>query len=645
MSERSFDREELAAALRAAGIGVWAWDLATDLVRWSPEVESLYDVPTGSFRGTFEAFIEAVHEEDRALVGATVERALAERSDDFSVEHRVVRRDGAVRWLACHGRVLVGADGEVTGMTGAAVDVTRRKEAEREATESAERYRLFAQLASDYVYDAPIDRSAPRIVAGSFERITGYTPEEVEARGGWPEIMHPDDRAATHAQAIARQNRPYVMEYRIRAPDGSTRWLRDRGQPVLDPETGEPLRFVGGVQDITEIKELEQRLLQAQRMEALAELAGRVAHDFNNLHTIILGALGLIERRVSELPAEVRTCVEAAHDALDRATELTRSLLTFGRHEITSAEVVDLREELEKGRALLERAAGESATLALELEPEIEGPIRVLVDPGQLRLALMNLVINARDAMNGEGSVVVRLTTRTVEHRTPERPADLPPGPVASIEVIDHGPGIAPEHLGRIFEPYFTTKGPGHGTGLGLAIAYGFAYKHGGAISVTSEVGAGTSFTLWFPLSEHPLATRVEPRPRIAAGGRDHVLLVEDDDGVRSMVARILEGRGYTVRAMPSAELALELSGEALAECDLVLSDVRLGGVDGVTLAGRLRERCPALAVVLVSGFADAVHHAEIEARGYRFVPKPFTPSALVTAIRETLDARGGAPG
>jgi PAS domain S-box-containing protein len=645
MSEASFDREELAAALRAAGIGVWAWDVATDRVRWSPEVEALYDVPPGSFGGTFEAFIEAVHQDDRALVGATVERALAEQSDDFAVEHRVARRDGTVRWLACHGRVLVDAQGDVTGMTGAAVDVTRRKEAEREATESAERYRLFAQLASDYVYEAPVARGAPRIVAGSFERVTGYTPEELEVRGGWPEIVHPDDLAATRAHVTARQGRPYVLEYRIHAPDGSTRWLRDRGQPVLDPETGEPIRFVGGVQDITEIKELEARLLQAQRMEALAELAGRVAHDFNNLHTIVLGALGLMERRASELPAGIRTYVEAAHDALDRATELTRSLLTFGRHEITSAEVVDLREELEKGRALLDRAVGESATLHLDLAPTIEGPIRVLVDPGQLRLALMNLVINARDAMNGEGSVVVRLSTRTVEQRTPERPADLPPGPVASLEVIDHGPGIAPEHLGRIFEPYFTTKGPGNGTGLGLAIAYGVASKHGGAISVKSELGAGTTFTLWFPLSAHPLATRIPPPPRVAVGGRDHVLLVEDDEWVRSMIARILEGHGYTVRATPSAESALELSEEALAEYDLVLSDVRLGGMDGVTLAGRLRERCPTLAVMLVSGFADAVHHAEIEARGYRFVPKPFTPSALVTAIRETLDARGGAPG
>lgn len=634
---RSFDTDELVMGLRTARIGLWAVDLTTHEVRWTSEMEELFGFETGSFPGTLDAVMDVVHPDDRARVLEEVRRHIRDRSVEFAVECRIRLASGETHWVSSRGRVLQ-SDGVPTKMMGAAMDVSARRKAEQEAARTAELFRLYSKLASDYVYEYDLRADYPTIIAGSFERVTGHTPESFQASGGWQQIIHPDDRADTFTEMMAAGDNPFVVEYRIVRPDGSVRWLRDCGCAEADPETGALFRYVGGVQDITELKELENRLLQAQRMEALAELAGRVAHDFNNLLTIVLGALGLVEKRVGELGGETRAYFEAAHEALDRATELTRSLLTFGRHGLSSAEVVDLRAELESVRPLLESAVGEGVSLSIHVAPEVEGPVPVLVDRGELRLALMNLVINARDAMEGKGPVQIVLDAREVRRECPERPADLPPGPAAALAVIDRGPGIPPELLARIFEPYFTTKGPGRGTGLGLAIAYGVAHKHGGTISVKSELGVGTGFTLWFPLSEAPLATRAEPRPRASLGGRDQLLLVEDDPGVRVMVAEMLESHGYFVRALGSAEEALALSTEALDEIDLLVSDVRLGGMDGIAVAGQLRERRARLPVLLISGYTDATRHDEIRENGYRFVPKPFTPTALATAIREVLD-------
>ncbi len=635
-----FDREGLSEGLRAGGVGVWAWDLGAARVRCTPEVAALFGVAEDAFDASLPALAARVADAgDGARIEAAVRAALEPAAPNLDSTHAIRMPDGATRWLAARARVVRGASGEARGLTGVVVDVTAQKESEAGLRASEERYRLFTELASDYVYDSRIvggDTAVPHVVAGSFERTTGYKPEEIGALGGWLAVIEPADRADILARlAEIRSGKPFVHEYRIRTREGEVRWLRDRATPMLDPDTGELVGFVGGVQDVTALKELQEQLLHASKMQALAQLSGSVAHDFNNVLTIVMATMGLIE---SELPAHsrARACVSEIHEALARASDLTRSLLTFGRHDVAVARVVDLRRELEITWPLLVRAAGDG--VSVELEDHASGEARVLVDAGQLRLALLNLVLNARDAMDGHGVVRVVLRREVLTAATRDKPPELAPGEYARIDVVDTGVGIAPEHVARVFEPYFTTKPVGGGTGLGLSIVYGVAHKHGGAVSLRSALGAGTTLSIRLPLTDAPIAMPAEPTRRPSMGGRDWLLLVEDDPPLRRVVRRVLEEHQYRVAAYASAEEVLALDASERARFAVLVSDVRLGGMDGVALAKRLREERPELPVLMVSGYTDEARHREIEAMGFRFVAKPFTPSGLAMAVRELLD-------
>jgi PAS domain S-box-containing protein len=286
--------EELEAALGGAGVGVWSFDPASGVVRWSAEAERIFGVAAGGFAGTFDAYLAAIHPEDSGLVVDRIEaaraRAIAGREPTaFDVEHRIVRPDGPA-WVECRGRVLLDDDGRICQMLGTVVDVSARKRTEEVLSESASQYRLFTELASDYVYVADLATMAPVIVAGSFERTTGMSWAEVEARGGWLEVVHPDDRSLlSNGVGELAAGRTVVNEYRIVDSAGAIRWLRDTVRPILDP-AGQLLRFMGGVQDVTERRRLADELLHASKLDAVARLAGGVAHDFNNLLSVMYAA-------------------------------------------------------------------------------------------------------------------------------------------------------------------------------------------------------------------------------------------------------------------------------------------------------------------------------------------------------------------
>jgi two-component system, cell cycle sensor histidine kinase and response regulator CckA len=632
---QAFSAEDLTEALRGARVGVWDWDIPSNFLRWSDETLHIYGMRAEDFHNSFESFMPRVHPDDRVSLSRIVNDALAARSDDFVGNHRVLLPDGGVRWVEGRGRVINDADGKPVRMLGTVIDATERHYAEERMRETDERLRLFTAHATDYVYDASMTGqvAVPNIVAGSFERTTGMTAEEVAARGGWAAVIHPDDRERSLALlAEMAKGRSVLNEYRIIDSAGKTRWLRDRIVPVLD-ENGVLTRIVGGVTDINEQRALEERLVEAQRMEALARLAAGVAHDFNNLLTVLNGELAFV-RDPTASRQDLDQSLAEIDATLVRATRLTSSLLAFGRKQVGPLRVIDLGGAIMQARTMLMRSAGERVNVqVLAREPDL----RAAADQNDVHLVLLNLALNARDAMPDGGSILIDVTSATFTVDSSERPPELKPGRYISIAVTDTGTGIPEASRAHIFQPFFTTKGHG-GTGLGLPTCLGIVERYGGALYLKQSSPAGTTFQIYLPRSDKAVVGARPVAVREMIGGSEHILLVEDDAAVRSVTERGLRARGYEVTAVYSSEDALAL-GDALGTVDMLLTDVRLPGISGLDLAAKLREALPLLPVLVMSGHVeDPRQQAALTAGKYAFLAKPFSLAGLLLRLREVLE-------
>lgn len=632
-----FARSELEAALQAAEVGIWSWSVATGEVRWSPELLALYGVRPEDFEGSFEFFAGRIHPEDRERVVGDIARALDERREHFFVAHRIVRPGGEVRFSECHGRCLLDEQGQPTGMTGVSVDTTLRQLAETRLRDNEASLRLFSELASDYVYRVDLRDPAftPVIVAGSLERVTGYTPEQVRALGGWLMLVHPEDRVRwPDILTTLRAGTPVVIQYRIIDRSGQPRWLRDRVRPIIEPGSSDVTALVGGIQDISEQKSLESQLLQAQKMEALARLSGGVAHDFNNLLTVIFSSVDMLRSGFGDAAQHLDDIEQASQ----RAAELTQSLLAFGQRQVGKPRCAPVHELVDGARGLLSRAVGERVKLILELEAELA---HVYADPGNLQLVLLNLAVNARDAMPSGGELRIRTRKHGLGEAEARRPPELAPGPWISISVTDQGDGISAEVLPHIFEPFFTTKEHGRGTGLGLATVHGIVAQLGGTITVDTEPGRGSTFTIHLPATDPVERSEAVPEPRYSVGGTEQVLLVEDEPSLRRICGRVLRDLGYSVVEAESTEQALALGEDRLREFALLVSDVRLPGRSGLELATELLGLQPNTGVVLMSGhLGERAASEQLSSERYLFLSKPFTPAGLARRVRETLDRR-----
>jgi signal transduction histidine kinase/ActR/RegA family two-component response regulator len=391
---------------------------------------------------------------------------------------------------------------------------------------------------------------------------------------------------------------------------------------------------VWSFRDVSKRTRLEAQLRQAQKMEAIGLLAGGVAHDFNNLLTVIFGYAELLERQLEGSPVGARE-VRRILDAAERAARLTRQLLAFSRQQILQPELLDLNAVLADLKPMLARLIRENVEIRLELASEI-GPIRV--DRGQLEQMLVNLAVNARDAMPNGGTLT--FATDQIDDAIDATWADDAGGAWIALDVADTGSGIAPEHLSRIFEPFFTTKPTGQGTGLGLAMVYGFLQQSGGRIAVESQVGRGTRFHAYFPCAERGESAAREAVAE-AAAGRETLLLVEDEEPLREVVRRALEGRGYRVLAAGGADEALRLARAADRSIDLLVTDVVMPGLGGAELARELERLQPGIRVLFTSGYTDdEVVRQGVRAAAVRFLAKPFTQAELAWSVRAVLDAR-----
>ncbi len=418
------------------------------------------------------------------------------------------------------------------------------------------------------------------------------------------------------------------------------RWIHDRAFPIRDA-AGEIYRLVGVAEDITARKELEEQFRQSQKMESIGQLAGGVAHDFNNILTIIQGHASLIGMR-HDLGPDVSESVHQIAFAAEHAASLTRQLLTFSRRQILQPGDVDLNQIVSGIARMLRRVLGEDISLQYQSSPEL--PV-IWADPGMMEQILMNLVVNARDAMPKGGCLIIRTARATLDESFVRQHPEARAGRFVTLTVRDTGVGIAAEHLRKIFEPFFTTKEVGKGTGLGLATVYGIVKQHLGWIDVQSQLNHGTAFTIYFPEKDPGVGT-VKKRRKIEPirGGNETILLVEDELALRLLMRNVLERYGYTVVEADSGVSALAAWSKHQANFDLVLTDLVMpGGMTGRELADQLGREKPGLKVIFTSGYsADTVGKDFRLREGLNFLQKPYAPQKLAKCVREFLDAGAG---
>src|SRR5213593_87653 len=468
-----------------------------------------------------------------------------------------------------------------------------------------------------------------------FGKLTSLAPEQILGKTD-DEIFPPEQAAAFRANDLKVLQAGVALEFEEVAGHQDELHTSIVAKFPLRNTEGTVYAICGIATDITQRKSLEAQLRQAQKMEAIGRLAGGIAHDFNNLLTVIIG---FSELMLLSLPVEHPHCAtfEQIRQAGEKASRLTRQLLAFSRQQVLQPKVLDLNAVVANIDTMLQRVIGEDIDLLTILSP---GLASVKADPGQIEQILMNLVVNARDAMPAGGRLTIETADVVLDTDYARTHVAVNPGRYVMLAVSDNGCGMDAETQTRIFEPFFTTKEPGKGTGLGLSTVYGIVKQSGGNIGVYSEPGRGTTFRIYLPRIE-AAAEPVEPgkaREQLPCGS-ETVLLVEDEEVVRGLARQILASHGYTVLAAPSGADALELAASHAGPIHLLVTDVVLPGISGRELAARFQSVRPGLQVLYTSGYTDeaVVHHGVLDA-GIAFLQKPFTSGALARKVRKTLD-------
>jgi PAS domain S-box-containing protein len=512
--------------------------------------------------------------------------------------------------------------------TGARLRATARGERDRAIVE---RDRFF-ELSVDPMCIAGTDGYFRR-VNSAFERALGYAARDLVSRP-YIEFVHPDDvgKTSTEASSLAAGGLPSVrFENRYRAKDGSYRWIA--WTSVTVPDEG---LIYAIARDVTDKKQLEAQLLHAQKMDAIGRLAGGIAHDFNNVLSVILSYAQMITEGLQ--PDEpLRADVEEIRIAGVRAAELTRQLLAFSRQQVLESKVLDLNETVGGMEKMLRRLLGADVELTLLTST---GPCKVKADPGQIEQVLMNLAVNARDAMLAGGKLTIETKNVELDEDYARAHHGVRPGPYVMLAVSDSGVGIDRETLTRIFEPFFTTKEVGKGTGLGLSTVFGIVQQSGGNVWVYSEPGHGTTFRVYLPRVAGDVERAFLERPSPGSSrGNETVLLVDDDDQVRGVARDILRRHGYVVLEASNAGEALLVCEQHTARIHLLLTDVVMPRMSGRVMAERLRGERPEMKVVFMSGYTDdaVTQHGVLES-DVPYLQKPITPDKLARKVRQVLD-------
>lgn len=530
--------------------------------------------------------------------------------------------------------LLPGSEGQIAGVI---LDITRQKSAIDGLRESELRFRQLVESIREVFYLIDAKMTQMFYISPAYEEIWGRTRESVYADPtSWGEAIHPDDRErifreiAPHGTLI-----PASVEYRIVRPDGQIRSIRARQFPITN-DAGEIYRFAGIADDITERKNIEIQLRQSQKMEAIGQLSGGVAHDFNNLLTVIMGHIDVLSEIHDE--SESKESIAEIRRAAERAANLTRQLLLFARKQSMQMKNLDINQVVTGTITLLTRILGED--IQLDFRPSTVELI-VCADAGMLDQILMNLAVNARDAMPRGGKLLIETTRTEFDETTAANIPRVRPGIFAVISVTDSGTGIPTSLLPRIFEPFFTTKDVDKGTGLGLATVFGIAQQHDGWVDVYSEVGRGAVFRVYIPLVKESLPYKPVHSPAAATkGGNETILLVEDEPSIRVLLAKYLTQLGYTVKTAADGHEAIQIFAENQKNTRLVLTDIIMPGqMTGIELAEILTAQKPGLPIVFSSGYSDKKVPANIVlSEGKNFLGKPYNLADVARIIRAQLD-------
>jgi PAS domain S-box-containing protein len=511
-----------------------------------------------------------------------------------------------------------------------------RLRAEQELRRAEQRQAAIIQSLPMILYLEPFEasRRAPTYVSGDFEAICGFTLDHVQSQPElWADRLHPEDRIRVLATLEARRKSGRSsIEYRWMCGDGSYKHFLDQAVLLRDVD-GKPVEFAGTLTDVTEQRSLENQLVQAQKMDAIGKLTGGIAHDFNNLLAAVIGGLGLLERRAT-LGEEQQRVLGMTKRAAEQGSELVRRLLAFARRQRLQPHPIQLPALHEAVSDLLTHTLGGLVNVEWQVE---EGIWIVFADQAQLELALLNLIINARDAMPTGGTVTIVAENREV---AAEELPELAGGDYVRIEVTDTGTGISPDHLEKVMEPFFTTKEVGKGSGLGLSMVYGFAKQSDGAFRLESELGRGTIAELWLPRAPKAALDQVqEPsEPEQTQVRALKVLLVDDHPEVRSTTAAVLEDSGHEVVEADNGAVALTFLKQRKCDFDLLITDYAMPYLSGTDFLREARLLCPDVPALLITGYAETEMIRDRPA-GVEMLLKPFTPAKLEAAIARACGA------
>ncbi|MBN9663763.1 MAG: PAS domain S-box protein [Acidobacteria bacterium] len=606
--------ERVVTSWNRAAERVFGWSAEEVVGRQLPIVPAAHD---SLFKMQFQ----------QVLGGETVERREVYRK----------RKDGVEIPLELTAAPLRSADGSTPGAVALMLDLSAQKLAEGSLQEIKDRWQFALEGAEEGVWDWNVE-SGKVYYSRRWKEILGYQEHEIsDSVEEWTGRIHPDD-AAANMEAVERHFRretpAYQFEYRARRKDGKYAWLAGRGKVIVWSDDGRPLRFVGTKVDMTHRKELEERLRQAQKMESVGRLAGGVAHDFNNHLTVIEG---YSEMLLSQLPegSPYLAYVTEIRNAGQRAGLLTRQLLTFSRQQLPDTRPLNLNDVIRDLEKMLRRLIRSDIEFTTVLAPELQ---TVRADATQIQQMLMNLVVNARDAMQDGGKLIIESSNVVLTEAYSSGQQPVRPGEYVLLTVSDTGCGMDEETMRQIFEPFFTTKPSGEGTGLGLCTVFSIVQQLGGWIWPYSEPGKGSTFKVYLPVDGRPGEKDERPAKPAQVAGTETILIAEDHDQVRGFSESVLRALGYEVLTARDGEEALKVALEHTGPLHLLLTDVAMPRMNGRDLARNLSERKPGLKVLFISGYtANVMAQQDMVEAGLEFLPKPFTPDQLGDKVRSIL--------
>ena len=657
--------ERYRLAARATRDAIWDWNLQSNQVQWNEAVRNLFGYAADEVGPDGEWWIAHIHPEDQQRVADGIHAVIHGDGSTWSDEYRFLKVDGSHVYVFDRGYVIRDEAGTATRMIGAMLDMTERRRAEALLRESSERFRAAVDAVQGILWTNDAEGRMSGEQAG-WSALTGQRFEDYQGYG-WSKAVHPDDAQPTIEawEAAVAERRMFIFEHRLRRCDGEWRLFSVRAVPAF-AANGEIREWVGVHTDVTDQRAVEEALRtlnetleerveqavrereaaqealrQSQKMEAVGQLTGGIAHDFNNLLTVVVGNVDLALRSLRAAGGDPRAerALAGALKGAERAAALTQRLLAFSRRQPLSPRPLDVDKLVLGMSDLLHRSLGEIIKLEIVTSP---GLWRIEADPNQLESSLLNLAVNARDAMPGGGVLTVETANARLDDAYAVQHAEVAPGQYVCIAVTDTGSGMPRELLEKVFEPFFTTKEVGKGTGLGLSMVYGFVKQSGGHVKLYSEEGKGTTVRMYLPrmLSEAEPEADIEIGPGLEVSrAAESILVVEDDDDVRAYTVNVLRDLGYRVLEAHDGASALRLLELQNNPIDLLFTDVVMPGMSGRELADAARKLQDDLRVLYTSGYTRnaIVHGGRLDA-GVEMIAKPFTADALARKVRDMMD-------